>query len=102
MEQHTSIPALGYGLAFAVLAFGLLALGTATSWWWVERFERFYRYGYLVFGGRLVAVAAVILMKAGDTTPDYALATLATIGLLLTRKIPAPLIVFAALLAGLL
>ncbi len=200
-------PPWGYGVAFAVLAFGLLVLGSATSWWWVELFERFYRYGYLVFGGGqvvvplmhgelvvehgfmtdsefltgyglvqglpgpmfsfaayaggmaerggtvgrqilggvlggvgiflpgvlliffvypvweqlkeiravrislkgvnavasgLIVAAAVILMKAGDTTPDYALATVVTVGLLLTRKIPAPLIVLAALLAGLL
>ena len=200
-------PPWGYGVAFAALAFGLLALGAATSWWWVDLFERFYRYGYLVFGGGqvvvplmheelvvehafmsdaefltgyglvqgipgpmfsfaayagglaargmsawrqivggllggvgiflpgvlliffvypvweqlkrirairislkgvnavaagLVAVAAVILLKAGDTTPEHALATVATVGLLLSRKIPAPLIVLAALLAGLL
>ncbi len=198
-------PPWGYGVAFAVLAFGLIALGSATSWWWAEHFERFYRYGYLVFGGGqvvvplmheelvyehafmtdaefltgyglvqgipgpmfsfaayagglaarggtawrqiaggvlgglgiflpgvlliffvypvweqlkrirairvslkgvnavaagLVAVAAVILMKAGDTSPTFLLATVLSVGLLLTRKIPAPLIVLGALLAG--
>jgi len=198
-------PPWGYGVAFAAMAFGLIALGSATSWWWAEHFERFYRYGYLVFGGGqvvvplmheelvyehafmtdaefltgyglvqgipgpmfsfaayaggmaarggtawrqiaggvlgglgiflpgvlliffvypvweqlkrirairvslkgvnavaagLVAVAAVILMKAGDTSPAFLLATVLSVGLLLTRRIPAPLIVLGALLAG--
>ena len=50
--------------------------------------------------GGLIAIAAVILMQASGFEPDNLLVTALTAGLLVSRKIPAPLIVAAALVAG--
>ncbi|MFP4510020.1 MAG: chromate efflux transporter [Spirochaetaceae bacterium] len=50
--------------------------------------------------GGLIAVAAVILAQASGLTALNAAVTLTTIALLASRKIPAPLIVLAALILG--
>jgi len=56
--------------------------------------------GITAVAGGLIAVAAIILMQKSGFTLENILVTLATVLLLLTRKIPAPLIVVAAIAAG--
>jgi chromate transporter len=56
--------------------------------------------GINAVAGGLIAVAAVILMQSSGFHTDNLVAMSATIVLLLTRKVPAPLIVLAALAAG--
>ncbi|MCK9252080.1 MAG: chromate efflux transporter [Clostridiales bacterium] len=56
--------------------------------------------GITAVAGGLIAVAAIILMQKSGFTLENILVTLATVLLLLTRKIPAPLIVAAAIAAG--
>lgn len=56
--------------------------------------------GITAVAGGLIAVAALILMQKSGFTLENILVTLATVLLLLTRKIPAPLIVAAAIAAG--
>jgi chromate transporter len=58
--------------------------------------------GINAVAGGLIAIAAVILMQASGLEPDNLLVTVATVALLATRKVPAPLIVAAALAAGFL
>ncbi len=50
--------------------------------------------------GGLIAVAAVILMQHSGFYMEYIVATVVTVVILSTRKVPAPLIVAAALAAG--
>ncbi|NLO37587.1 MAG: chromate efflux transporter [Clostridiaceae bacterium] len=56
--------------------------------------------GITAVAGGLIAVAAIILMQKSGFTLENIIVTLATVLLLLTRKIPAPLIVAAAIAAG--
>ncbi|MDT8389840.1 MAG: chromate efflux transporter [Lentisphaeria bacterium] len=56
--------------------------------------------GVNAVAGGLIAIAAVILMQAGGPRLDNLLVTVVTVALLATRKVPAPLIVAAALAAG--
>lgn len=56
--------------------------------------------GINAVAGGLIAVSAVILMRAGGFQPDGLAATALSVGLLAWGKIPAPLIVFLALCAG--
>lgn len=56
--------------------------------------------GINAVAGGLIAIAAVILMQAGGLKPDNLLVTVVTVALLATRKVPAPVIVAAALAAG--
>lgn len=56
--------------------------------------------GITAVAGGLITVAALILMQRSGFTLENVLVVLATVLLLLTRKIPAPLIVIAALAAG--
>ena len=49
-------PPWGYLVLFAALAVGGLAAASLTDFRLLENFERFYRYGYLVFGGGQVVV----------------------------------------------
>jgi chromate transporter len=58
--------------------------------------------GIAAVAGGLIAVAALILTRASGLTPVNLLATGLSVLLLATRKIPAPLIVLAALAAGVL
>lgn len=57
--------------------------------------------GVNAVAGGLIAVAAVILTQAGGFAPENLIATAAAAGLLGFTKIPAPLIVVAAIAAGL-
>ncbi|ABR47768.1 chromate transporter, chromate ion transporter (CHR) family [Alkaliphilus metalliredigens QYMF] len=56
--------------------------------------------GINAVAGGLIAVAAVILMQNSGFMIDNIVVTLLTVGLLLTKKIPAPLIVLVVLIAG--
>lgn len=58
--------------------------------------------GITAVAGGLIAVAALILMQRSGFAIDNLLVTLATIILLLTKKIPAPLIVVAVIAIGFL
>jgi chromate transporter len=56
--------------------------------------------GINAVAGGMIAVAAVILMIKNGFSPDNLLVSAITVVLLGTRKVPAPLIVVLALLAG--
>lgn len=56
--------------------------------------------GINAVAGGLITVAAVILMQRSGFSIDNILVTVITIGILLTKKIPAPFIVVLALVAG--
>ncbi|MDX1358553.1 MAG: chromate transporter, partial [Clostridia bacterium] len=56
--------------------------------------------GIKAVAGGLIAVSAVILMQRSGFTLANIIVTAVTVGLLLTKKIPAPLIVAVALAAG--
>ena len=56
--------------------------------------------GITSVSGGLIAVAAIILMQQSSLTLDNILVTLFTVIVLLTKKFPAPLIVFATLCIG--
>lgn len=58
--------------------------------------------GINAVAGGLIAIAAVILMQASGLKLDNLVATVLTVALLASRKVPAPLIVAAALAAGFL
>jgi chromate transporter len=58
--------------------------------------------GINAVAGGLIAVAAIILMQRSGFSLENVIVTVLTIGLLLTRKIPAPIIVVLALVAGFL
>ncbi|TVP86142.1 MAG: chromate efflux transporter [Acholeplasmataceae bacterium] len=58
--------------------------------------------GITAVAGGLIAIAAVILMTASGFSFDNILVLLVTVGLLVTKKIPAPFIVLLTLLAGFL
>lgn len=56
--------------------------------------------GINAVAGGLIAIAAVILMQASGLRPDNLAVTALTVLLLASRKVPAPLLVAAALAAG--
>ena len=56
--------------------------------------------GITAAAGGLIAIAAVILMQKSGFTLENIIVVVITVALLLLRKIPAPLIVLAAILAG--
>ncbi len=58
--------------------------------------------GVNAVAGGLIAIAAVILMQASGLKLDNLLVAVMTVALLATRKVPAPLIVAAAVAAGFL
>jgi len=58
--------------------------------------------GIKAVAGGLIAVSAIILMQRSGFTLENIIVTIVTVGLLLTKKVPAPLIVVLALLAGFL
>ena len=58
--------------------------------------------GIKAVAGGLIAVSAIIIMQRSGFTLENIIVTVVTIGLLLTKKVPAPLIVVLALLAGFL
>ncbi len=56
--------------------------------------------GINAVAGGLITVAAVIVMQKSGFVIDNIIVTVLTVGLLLTKKIPAPLIVLIVLIAG--
>lgn len=56
--------------------------------------------GINAVAGGLIAVAAVILMKASGFQIENLIVTAVSVALLMSRKVPAPLIVVAAILGG--
>lgn len=56
--------------------------------------------GITAVAGGLITTSAVLLMQKNGFAPDNILVVLLTTGLLLTKKVPAPLIVILALLLG--
>jgi chromate transporter len=56
--------------------------------------------GINAVAGGLIAVASIILMQKSGFTPINLIVTLLTVGLLATKKIPAPLLVLASILLG--
>ncbi|MDW7658448.1 MAG: chromate efflux transporter [Bacillota bacterium] len=56
--------------------------------------------GITAVAGGLIAVAAIILMQRSGFTLENILVVLVTVALLFTKKVPAPLIVIVALVAG--
>ncbi len=56
--------------------------------------------GINAVAGGLIAVAAVILMKASGFQIENLIVTAVSVALLISRKVPAPLIVVAAILGG--
>ena len=56
--------------------------------------------GITAVASGLIAVAAIILMQKSGLSPDNMIVALVTAALLLTKKVPAPLIVLAALAFG--
>ncbi len=56
--------------------------------------------GINAVAGGLIAVAAVILMKASGFQIENLIVTAVSVALLMSRKVPAPLIVVAAILVG--
>lgn len=64
-----------------------------------QRNKNFFK-RYSAVAGGLIAMAAVILMQNSGFSIDNIIVMIITIILLLTRKIPAPLIVIGVLIAG--
>ncbi len=56
--------------------------------------------GITAVAGGLISIAAIILMQKSGFNVDNIVVVVVTVGLLLTKKVPAPFIVFAALVAG--
>lgn len=56
--------------------------------------------GVTAVGGGLITIAAVILMQRSGFTLDNLLVTLVTVALLITKKIPAPVIVLISIILG--
>jgi chromate transporter len=56
--------------------------------------------GINAVAGGLIAVAAVILMQKSGLVIDNIIVTLITMGLLISKKIPAPIIVVLSIIAG--
>lgn len=56
--------------------------------------------GINAVAGGLIAIASIILMQKSGFTPINLIVTLLTVGLLATKKIPAPLLVLASILLG--
>lgn len=59
-------------------------------------------HGIVAVAAGLIAASAAVLMQKNGLSWDNALATLATVAVLATKRVPAPLIVAAAILAGFL
>ena len=56
--------------------------------------------GITAVAGGLISIAAIILMQKSGFNVDNIVVVVVSVGLLLTKKVPAPFIVFAALVAG--
>ena len=91
-------PPWRYLLLFALFAFGSLALSLLTDWRLPELFERFYRYGYLVFGGGQVVVplmhSELVELKNHMTNAEF------LTGYGLVQGLPGPMFSFAAYAGG--
>ncbi|WP_319417343.1 chromate efflux transporter [Marispirochaeta aestuarii] len=91
-------PPWGYLVLFAALAVGGLAAASLTDFRLLENFERFYRYGYLVFGGGQVVVPVMYgelvdirqFMTGGEFLTGYGL----------VQGLPGPMFSFAAYAGG--
>lgn len=92
-------PPWRYLLLFALFAFGTLAVSWVTDWRLPELFERFYRYGYLVFGGGQVVVplmhSELVELKNHMTNAEF------LTGYGLVQGLPGPMFSFAAYAGGL-
>lgn len=89
-------PPWGYLVAFGVLAAGLLAASHASPL--ADLCERFYRYGYLVFGGGQV----VVPLMHGELVEEHKFLTNAEFltGYGLVQGLPGPMFSFAAYAGG--
>ncbi len=91
-------PRWAYLVAFAVLAVGGIVASVLTDARLVRLFERFYRYGYLVFGGGQVVVPVMYselvevrqFMTSGEFLTGYGL----------VQGLPGPMFSFAAYAGG--
>ncbi len=91
-------PQWAYLAAFAVLAFGGIIASSLSDARLVGLFERFYRYGYLVFGGGQVVVPVMYgelvdvrrFMTSGEFLTGYGL----------VQGLPGPMFSFAAYAGG--
>jgi chromate transporter len=92
-------PPWRYLVAFAGLALGALALARWTDIQFVSLFERFYRYGYLVFGGGQVLVP--VMHSELVTVKDYMTSSEFLTGYGLVQGLPGPMFSFAAYAGGL-
>jgi len=92
-------PPWRYLILFAALAFGALAASALTDIRFFALFERFYRYGYLVFGGGQVLVpvmhSELVEIKGFLTSPEF------LTGYGLVQGLPGPMFSFAAYAGGL-
>ena len=88
-----------YLLLFAGVAIGALALSLYTDIRFFALFERFYRYGYLVFGGGQVIVpvmhSELVVIKEYLTNAEF------LTGYGLVQGLPGPMFSFAAYAGGL-
>jgi chromate transporter len=91
-------PPWGYLVLFTVLALGGIIAATLSDFSLLENFERFYRYGYLVFGGGQVLVPVMYselvdirqFMTGGEFLTGYGL----------VQGLPGPMFSFAAYAGG--
>ena len=92
-------PPWRYLLLFAGVAIGALALSLYTDIRFFALFERFYRYGYLVFGGGQVIVpvmhSELVVIKEYLTNAEF------LTGYGLVQGLPGPMFSFAAYAGGL-
>ncbi|WP_208559440.1 chromate efflux transporter [Marinilactibacillus kalidii] len=98
-NRVTLNPPYGYLALFLLFTFGSLTLATVFQQELIQVFERFYRYGYLVFGGGQVVIPVMYselvdvnqLMSSQEFLTGYGL----------VQGIPGPMFSFAAYAGGL-
>lgn len=92
-------PRWGYFLAFGGFAIGNLLVSRLTGWQLADIFEKFYRYGYLVFGGGQVVVPLMhnelVNIQQYMTNAEF------LSGYGLVQGLPGPMFSFAAYAGGL-
>lgn len=91
-------PPWRYLFIFVFLGFGSIALAVSTQLQFIELFEKFYRYGYLVFGGGQVLVpvmhSELVHLKGYMTNEEF------LTGYGLVQGLPGPMFSFAAYAGG--